>query len=201
MTASHQMSELGQERLRDDDRRRRVTGPLSDFRSGSTRMSAKGQATNATVIDRLYAPNQRLRSPVCMLGCIYRYGVSRPDLEGHGHEIVIEPCRAFNRRCLVDCLAVRPGCVADPNRLRRHASSRHSRCAETGGEAARLGAGNRHNGAASNCINNSTVNRARACICARFCYGEDCQPGESRQQLQRWLCIEFSERQGALDRM
>jgi hypothetical protein len=125
-------------------------------------------------------------------------GNFRPDLEGHGHEILIKPCRAFNHRCLVDRLAVRAGSVANPNRLRRHDSSRHGRRAETGGKAARVGARSKHNCAASDCLNSSNVSRANAFVCAGFCDGEDCQPGESRQQLQRWLCIKLPKRQRSL---
>ncbi|MGY3358355.1 hypothetical protein ACVWZK_005018 [Bradyrhizobium sp. GM0.4] len=125
-------------------------------------------------------------------------GNFRPDLEGHGHEIRIKPCRAFNHRCLVDRLAVRAGSVANPNRLRRHDSSRHGRRAETGGKAARVGARSKHNCAASDCLNSSNVSRANAFVCAGFCDGEDCQPGESRQQLQRWLCIKLPKRQRSL---
>lgn len=133
-----------------------------------------------------------------MLPCTYRHGFSVPDLEGHGHEIVTEPCRAFSHRRLVNSLVLRPGSIANPNRLRRHASPCHGRCAETGGKTARVGAGSKHSGAASDCVNRSNVNRARAFVCARFCDGADCQPGESRQQLQRGLCIKLPTRQRSL---
>ncbi len=125
-------------------------------------------------------------------------GNVRPALEGHGHEILIKPCRAFNHRCLVNNLAVRAGSVANPNRLRRHDSPRHGRRAETGGKAARVGAGSKHNCAASDCINSSNPNRPHAFVCAGFCDGEDCRPGESRQQLQRWLCVKLPKRQGSV---
>ncbi|MCK1744849.1 hypothetical protein IVA80_29560 [Bradyrhizobium sp. 139] len=61
--------------------------------------------------------------------------------------IVIKPCRAFSRRCLVDCLAVRPGSIANPNRLLRHAScpmrrnSWQSRTAWSGEQTQRRRAG------------------------------------------------------------
>ncbi len=145
--------------------------------------------------------NPRLLNPKCLLPCTYRHGISVRIWEGHGHEIVIEPCRAFNHRSLVDYPAVRPGRIANPDRLRRHASPCHGRCAETGGKAARVGAGSKHNGAASDCVNHSNGNRAHAFLCTGFCDGEDSQPGESRQQLQRWLCIKLPARQGAVDRM
>lgn len=135
-----------------------------------------------------------------MLPYIYRR-ISVPALEGHGHEIVIEPCRAFNHRCLVDGLAMRPGSIANPNRPRCDAPPCHRRCAETGAKAARVGAGSKHNVIPPDRANRSNVNRARAFVCAGFCDGEDCQPGESRQQLQRWLCIKLSTRQRALDWM
>jgi len=125
-------------------------------------------------------------------------GNFRPDLEGHGHEILIKPCRAFSRRCLVNNLAVRAGSVANPNRLRRHDSPCHGRRAETGGKAAHVGAGSKHDGAASDRVNSSNVSRAHAFVCAGFCDGQDCQPGESCQQLQRWLRIKLPSGQGAL---
>jgi hypothetical protein len=54
---------------------------------------------------------------------------------GYGHEIVVKLCRALGRRCRVNYLAVRPGNVANRNRLRRLASLHHGRSAEAGGKA------------------------------------------------------------------
>jgi len=76
-----------------------------------------------------------------------------------------------------------PGVIANPERIRRHASPHHGRCAETGGKTARVGPGCKHNGAAPDCANHANGNRGHAVLCAGLANGEDCQPGESRQQL------------------
>jgi hypothetical protein len=112
-----------------------------------------------------------------------------------GHEIVARLCRAFSRRCLINRLAVRPGSVANSNRLRRHASARHSRSAEAGGKATEAGAEHQHRGIPPDVLNR---NRANAVVCAGFSDGEDCQPRSTRQQLQRWLRIELPKRQGSM---
>ena len=124
----------------------------------------------------------------------------RPGFGRSCHEIVVRLCRAFSHRCPVNCLAVQPGLVADPNRLRRHASPRRGRCAEAGGKAASSGARDKHGSVSPNLVNHADVivSRTDPFLCAGLTNGEDCQPGESRQQLQRWLCIKLPERQGSL---
>ncbi|BAC50383.1 blr5118 [Bradyrhizobium diazoefficiens USDA 110] len=95
--------------------------------------------------------------------------------EGHGHEIVIKPCRAFNCRCLVNRPGVRSRRVADPDRLRRHTSPRHGRCTEAIDEATGAAAGGKHRGIiAPDCVNRSNVivNRTDAFVCTGFSDGE-----------------------------
>jgi hypothetical protein len=122
--------------------------------------------------------------------------------EGMGHEIVVKFCRALSRRCRVDCLAVRPGNVANRN-TRRPASHHHGRSAETGGKATSAEAGGKRSGISPGVVNRSSaiVNRSNASGCARFNIGQDCQAGEIRQQLQRWLRNKLQIRQRPLGRV
>jgi hypothetical protein len=60
------------------------------------------------------------------------------DSGGHGHEIVIELCRAVSHRTPLDGIAVQPerhGRVANNTKLRHFASQRYGRGAEASGEA------------------------------------------------------------------
>jgi hypothetical protein len=115
---------------------------------------------------------------------------------GECHEIVVKLYRAFSRRCLVNCLAVQPGSVANRTRRRRPASFHHGRSAEAGGKATSAEAGRKHGGISPDTVNRANVDRSNAI--ARFSIGEDFQAGESRQQLQRWLRIKPSTRQRPL---
>jgi Zn ribbon nucleic-acid-binding protein len=107
--------------------------------------------------------------------------------------MVVKLCRAFRRRCLVDRLAVRPGSSANRNRLRRHASLRFGGSSEAGGKATSAEPGGKHSGVSPDIVDRAVnrpsaiVNRPNAIGGARFSIGENCQPGEIRQQLQRWL--------------
>ncbi len=116
-------------------------------------------------------------------------------------EILVKLCRALSRRCLINCLAVPP---------RQRRKSRlgppprfpcHGRRAETGGKAARVGAG------ANTTAPRRTASTARTSTASTPSYapgsvmGRVCQPGESRQELQRWLCIKLPKRQRSLGRM
>src|SRR5262245_42182407 len=49
---------------------------------------------------------------------------------GACHEIAVKLYCAFSRGCLVNCLGVRPGSVANPDRFNQTASQHHGRCAE-----------------------------------------------------------------------
>jgi hypothetical protein len=84
---------------------------------------------------------------------------------------------------------VRPGIVANRDRLRRPASHHHGRSAEAGGKATYAEAGGKHSGISPEIVSrtNAIVNRTNAIGCARFNTGKACQAGESQQQLQRWL--------------
>jgi hypothetical protein len=121
----------------------------------------------------------------------------RPAFGRACHEIVVRLCCAFSRRCFVNCLAVRPGSVANPNRLHQTASQHHGRSAEAGGKAKSFEAGGKHSGIAPQ-IANVIVNGSNAIACAGLNIGEDCRAGESRQQLQRWLRIKPPTRQGSM---
>jgi hypothetical protein len=85
---------------------------------------------------------------------------------------------------------VRPGRVRNPNRLGQIASEHHGRSAEAGGKT-NWSEGGKYSGIWPQIVNHSNVivNHPNAIACARFNIGEDCQAGESRQQLQRWLRI------------
>src|SRR5260370_41364189 len=94
-------------------------------------------------------------------------------LERNGHEIFVKRCRALSRWCVGDCLAVRPGSVANRNRLRRPASLHHDRSAEAGGKATYAEAGSKHSGISPDTVNRANVNRSNAIACARFNIRED----------------------------
>jgi hypothetical protein len=124
-------------------------------------------------------------------------------LERTCHGKVVKLRRAFSRRCLVNYLAVRPGSIANrnrlQNRLQRPTSSCHGRSAEAGGKAKSSSqAGGKLGGISPESIDYIIVNRWNAGTCARFSLGEDRQARESRQQLQRWLRIQPPTRQGSL---
>jgi len=85
---------------------------------------------------------------------------------------------------------VRPGRVANRNKLHQPASQHHGRSAEAGGKAKYAKTGGKQGGISLDIVNRSTairsnviVNRSNAVGCARFNIREDCQAGESRQQL------------------
>lgn len=136
-----------------------------------------------------------------MVPCPRRDGISVPDLGGLCHEIAVEPCRAFSRRRVVNCLAVRPGSVA--NRPSQAASFHHGRGAEAGGKAKSCDTGGDHGGISPEIENypDVVVNRSSAVAGAGFRAGQDCRAGESREQLQRWLRIEPPAWQGPLGRV
>lgn len=129
-----------------------------------------------------------------------RSGTACPSSKGHGHEIVVKVCRALSCRFLVNHPAVRPGCVANRNKLQRSAPSGHDRSPEADGKATSGEAGGKRCGISPDIVNRShvncsNINCSNAIGCARFTIGEDCQAGESRQQLQRRLRIEPPARQ------
>jgi hypothetical protein len=131
-----------------------------------------------------------------MVPCIHR-DHSVPDLEGHCHEIVIKFCRAISRRYSVNCIAVLPersGNVANRNKLCLPTSHRYRRRAEAGGRAICAEAGGKYRGISPDIINR-IVNRSNAIGRAGFSIGQDCQAGESQQQLQRGLRNKFQIRQ------
>lgn len=74
---------------------------------------------------------------------------------GYCHEIVVKLYRAV-RRFRFNYLAVRPGNVANRNRLGRLASLHHGRRAEAGGKATKAGAG----GTSPDIVNRSHANRS-----------------------------------------
>jgi hypothetical protein len=108
-------------------------------------------------------------------------------LERICHETVVKVCRALSLRFLGNCLAVRPGGVANRNRLRHPASLHHGRSAEAGGKAEAGGIPPDIVNRSHAIGNRSTVNRSNGIGSSRFSIREDCQAGESRQQLQWWL--------------
>lgn len=177
----------------------RQSGLLRCARNDGVWPTALAPLMSAALFSRIIL-NPRLLASQCMLPCTHRDDIPVPNGRTC-HEIVAKLCRAFSRRCLVNCPAVRPGSIANPNRPRRHASPCHGRRAEAGGKATRVGAWSKHSGAASDRVNRSNVNRAHALVCAGFCDGADCRPGESRQQLQRRLRVKLPARQRALDRL
>ena len=141
-------------------------------------------------------------------GNVYALGRHVRPRGGHGHEIVFKLCRAFTRRCLVNCLTVRAGSVANRDRLRCPASPHHRRSAEAGGKAAYFEPGGKDGGISPDIENRSRsvvsrsdviVNRSNAIARARSDNAEDCQAGEIRQQLQWRLRNKLQNRQRPLD--
>jgi hypothetical protein len=150
------------------------------------------------------------RPPVAKFGNLVDYrwqrrciGTACPSLRGAGHEIVVRLCRALGRRCLVDCLAVGPRSIANRNTRRRPASHHYGRCAEAGLEATQAEGGGKHRGISPGIVSRSSaiVDRSNARGCARSNIKADCQAGESRHQLQRWLRNKLQIRQCPLGRM
>jgi hypothetical protein len=122
------------------------------------------------------------------------------------HAFVVKIWRALSHRYFVNCVAERPGSVADRDRLQHLASHHHSRSAEAGGKAIQAGAGGKHSFIApDSCISPGVANRSSAIVnissatgSAWFSIGEACQAGEIQQQLQRWLRNKLQNRQCSL---
>jgi hypothetical protein len=83
-------------------------------------------------------------------------------LKGHGHEIVVKVCRALSRRFLVGHPAVRPGSVANRNKLQRPAPPGHDRSPEAGGKATSDEAGGKRRGISPDIVNCSNINCSNA---------------------------------------
>ncbi len=102
---------------------------------------------------------------------------------------------------LSTALPARPGSVANPDWLRRHDSPVTVDAPKQVAKPHVSERGANTTAPRSDCVNRSNVNREHAFVCAGLGDGEACQPGESRQELQRWLCIKLPKRQRSLGRM
>lgn len=147
--------------------------------------------------------NPRLAGWQCMIACADRDGCSVPYQGRTCHEIAHAPYRAFDPRLVIDNRAVRTGRVANSDWIRRHASSRHRRRAGADGKTASGGANHNRSGLTPDRTQPATIlfSSPGAVLCPGLGDGEDCRPGEGRQQLQRRLRDELSTGQRALDRL
>lgn len=160
-----------------------------------------------------------------MVPCTYRDGIFPPGFGRTCHEIIVTLCRAFSRRHLFNCIAVRSnryGSVANRATSSCHSYSQHHRrraeaggkateaggkatgaggkATEAGGEAGRGGKATRvRSGGKHGCTSPDIPTRTNAG--ARFNNGEARSARENLQQLRRWLHNKFQVRQPTLEWM